>query len=152
MRLAAGALAVAAVLGPAAAATTPRPAPAKALSAPVIVSGTPQTTVAYAAPATSQYVADFPQPLVVSIDRAAAKIRFTCPATHCGLRVADEANDPGHRVDASTYEEVIKKHTSTLKMGLAFDFPGHYQVYAQTVDGDDNPTGPKTPPFELTAQ
>lgn len=154
MRLAAGALAVAAALGPASAATTPHPAPskAKALSAPVIVSGTPQTAPAYAAPATSQYVVDFPQALVVRLDRSAAKVRFTCPATHCKLRVADENDDPGHRVDASTYEEVIKQHTSTLKMGLAVDLPGHYLVYAQTVDADDTPTGPKTPPFELTAQ
>jgi hypothetical protein len=37
-------------------------------------------------------------------------------------------------------------------MGLAVDLPGHYQVYAQTVDADDTLTGPKTPPFELTAQ
>ena len=55
-------------------------------------------------------------------------------------------------MDASNYEEVIKNHTSTLKMGLAVDLPGHYQVYAQTVDADDTLTGPKTPPFELTAQ
>jgi hypothetical protein len=152
VRLAAGALAVAAALSPAAAATTPHPAPAKALSALVIVSGTPQTAPAYAAPATSQYVVDFPQALVVRLDRSAAKVRFTCPATHCKLRVADENDDPGHRVDASNYEEVIKNHTSTLKMGLAVDLPGHYQVYAQTVDADDTLTGPKTPPFELTAQ
>ena len=97
-------------------------------------------------------MSDFPQPLVVHLTRTAAKVRFWCPATHCKLRVVDETDDPGHRVDPATYEEVIKKGTSTLHMGLATDLPGHFEVFAQTVDGDDKLTGPKTPPFELTAQ
>jgi hypothetical protein len=146
--IAAGALALLAAATPAAAAkkTPPR------LAAPQIVSGTPQLVHAYAAPATSQYVSDFPQPLVVHLTRPAAKVRFWCPATHCKLRVVDEADDPGHRVDPSTYEAVIKQGTATLRVGLSTDLPGHFEVFAQTVDGDDNLTGPKTPPFELWSE
>ena len=125
------------------------PAP---LPTPAIVSGTPQTVHAYVAPATSQYVAEFPKPLVVRITGKYDHVRFSCPALHCGLHVADEANTPGTRVNARSYDAVVKNGTASLQIGLATDLPSAVSmVYAQAVDSDGT-LGPKSAPFVLSSQ
>ena len=141
--LAAAALAVLAV----AAAPTPAPLPA-----PALVSGTPQTAHAYVAPATSQYVTDFPKPLVVRVTGKYDHVRFSCPAVRCGLRVADENNTPGTRVNVHSYDAGVKNGAATLQMGVATDLPsGVSMVYAQVVDSDST-LGPRSAPFLLRSQ
>ena len=120
-----------------------------------IVSGSPQTQPAYAASGSNKYVTEYAPLVVRLVGRTTEndRVRFWCAQANCALRVVDEETDDGKRDadDKTKYDEVIKNGTSTLHVRLANDQPaGSYEVYAQTVDGDE--TGPKSPPFKLISR
>jgi hypothetical protein len=118
-----------------------------------IVSGTPQSAHAYAAPGATNYITDFPKPLVARIVGThlnTHRMRFTCISKRCSLDVPNEP-EGGHRVNQSSYELDAKHGQAALQIALTTNEPGTYAVVAEPV-GDGNRRITRSAPFVLIAR
>ena len=114
-----------------------KPAPAVTLRA-VIAGGNAQSAQAYAEPAKSKYVTEFPRLLEVRVPGWPAegdkqRVRFHCATPGCVLASTDQPNDGKYvdRIDPTTYDGHITKGKSFVKIAVEADAPiGTYTVTA----------------------
>ena len=124
----------------------------------VIDSGNAQTAWAYAEPAKSKYVTEFPKLLQVRIpawprEDAERRVRFVCVTPGCTFAAADQPND-GKFVDhvhPSVYDAHLTKGTAFVKIAIDADRPtGVYTVTATPRTAEGERAVPAT--FTLTSR
>jgi hypothetical protein len=124
----------------------------------VIDSGNPQTAAAYAEPAKSKYVTEFPTLLKVRVpawsrDGGARRVRFQCVSDGCVLASTDQPNDGKFvdRVNPAAYDGHITNGTAFVKIAVEADRPaGVYTVTATPRTGKGERAVPAT--FTLTSR
>ena len=135
----------------------PKRAPDRVIRA-VIDSGDAQTAQAYAEPAKSKYVTEFPKLLQVRIpawprEGGELRVRFACVTPGCTFAAADQPND-GKFVDhvhPSVYDGHITKGTAFVKIAVEGDRPAAvYTVTATPRTGKGERAVPAT--FTLTSR
>ncbi|MBD5656300.1 MAG: hypothetical protein IAI50_14135 [Candidatus Eremiobacteraeota bacterium] len=105
-----------------------------------VVSGTPQTSLAYAASTEPGYVTTFAQPLVVRVAGMSAtggKVRYRCVSPHCRFAVSTQPDDV-ERIDPQTYEVRLRRASASLRPTLGTDAPGTFAIDVRPVlhDGE----------------
>ena len=95
-----------------------------------VVSGTPQSAVAYAAGNSAQYVTVFTTPLVVSVGNAKnVAVRFSCASRGCTFPPSDQP-DTVNRVDPASYDVKAVGGKAEISLTLATLAPGRFTVLA----------------------
>jgi len=123
----------------------------------VIDSGNTQTARAYAEPAKSKYVTEFPTVLKVRVpawlrDGGARRVRFACVSDGCVLASTDQPNEGKFvdRVNPAAYDGHITNGTAFVKIAVEADRPGGaYIVRATPRTGQGERAVPAT--FTLTS-
>ena len=118
-------------------ATHAKPVPAVTLRAE-IAGGNMQTAQAYAEPAKSKYVTEFPRLLEVRVpgwpsEGDKQRVRFHCVTPRCVLASTDQPTDGKYvdRVDPTTYDGHVTKGKAFVKIAVEADAPaGIYTVTA----------------------
>jgi hypothetical protein len=113
------------------------PAPSVTLTAH-IVSGNRQIGTAYADCCKSQYVTEFPKPLVVRMEGRPVKggpprVYFRCETPHCALASTDQPDEGTfvERTDETTYKAQIVKGVASIRIATEAAQPtGTYVVTA----------------------
>ena len=95
-----------------------------------VVSGTPQSAVAYASGTSAQYVTVFTTPLRVWVGAAKnVAVRFSCVTAGCTLPPQDQP-DTVVRVDPTSYDVKVVKGQAEVSLTLATTEPGTFTVLA----------------------